>query len=156
MTSQKTRIPIYLLGLSLTMASLASCAKNELVACPSITAPVEATEAFGKTDNLGHLIDVRFNGVNAICTRKGNGDTHVAVAAGLKVKRDLTEGSDADVAVIGMAAAIVGPDDEVVSTEAFGYRIGFRKGLATDYPVAEIEFDLAPDQRLVLMLTPTR
>jgi hypothetical protein len=55
-----------------------------------------------------------------------------------------------------MAAAIVGPDDEVVSTEAFGYRIGFRKGLSTDYPVAEIEFDLEPDQRLFLMLTPTR
>ena len=54
-----------------------------------------------------------------------------------------------------MAMAILGPDDKVVSNEAFGYRIGFGKGARANYPIAEFDFVVDADQRVVLMLTPT-
>ena len=54
-----------------------------------------------------------------------------------------------------MATAIMNPGDELVSNEAYGHRIGFGSGAKTNYPVAEFDFVIEADQRVVLMLTPT-
>jgi hypothetical protein len=77
------------------------------------------------------------------------------VAAGLKAVRTFADKGEADVAIVSMAMAILGPDDKVVSNEAFGYRIGFGKGARANYPIAEFDFVVDADQRMVLMLTPT-
>ena len=143
-----------LFGLAIGLGVLAGCSAKDFVACPQITAPEQATEAFVLTDETARIVDVRFNGVSASCIRKGNGNTLVTVAAGLKVSRQIVGGEDGDVASVPMAAAVIGPNDEVVSSKAFGYRIGFRKGKMIDYPVAEFENEMKPDERLVLMLTP--
>jgi len=137
------------------MLGLAGCASKDIIACPPITAPEEAAEAFITTDKSGYLVDVRFNGVSAVCTLKRNGNTQVAVKAGLKARRSLSQGEEADVALVPMAAAIIGPDETVLSTKEFGYRIGFAKGKSLNYPVAEFDFELKSDERLVIMLTPT-
>ena len=115
----------------------------------------EASEAFVKTDALAHLVDVRFNGVSTSCTKKSNGKIKMEVAAGLKAVRTFADKGEADVAIIGMAMAILGPDDKLVSNEAFGYRIGFSRGVRANYPIAEFDLVVDADQRVVLMLTPT-
>lgn len=128
---------------------------KEVVECPKVTALPEAVEAFVRTDNLNHLVDVRFNGVTTYCTARPNGKIKMEVAAGLKAVRNFTGKGEADVAIIGMAMAVIGPDDEPVSNEAFGYRIGFGRGAIANYPIAEFDFVVEEDQRIVLMLTPT-
>ena len=144
-------------GLTLAAISFSGCSvvSKEVVDCPQITALPEAAEAFIKTDALGHLVDVRFNGVSTSCTKKRNGKINMQVAAGLKAVRTLADKGEADVAIVSMAMAILGPDDKVVSNEAFGYRIGFGKGARAKYPIAEFDFVVDADQRVVLMLTPT-
>ena len=62
---------------------------------------------------------------------------------------------EADVAIIGMAMAVLGPDEKMVSNKAFGYRIGFGSGVRSQYPIAEFDLVVEADQRVVLMLTPT-
>ena len=143
-------------SLVLLAISFSGCSalQKEVVACPQITALPEAATAFIKTDILTHLVDVRFNGVSASCTKKRNGKVKVEVAAGLKAVRSFTDEGDADVAIISMAMAVLGPDDKTVSNEAFGYRIGFGKGARTNYPVADFDLVVEPEQRVVLMLTP--
>ena len=149
--------PSILIGLALAAISFSGCSviSKEVVDCPQITAMPEAAEAFVKTDALAHLVDVRFNGVSTSCIKKSDGKIKMEVAAGLKAVRTLADKGEADVAIIGMAMAILGPDDEMVSNEAFGYRIGFGKGVQASYPIAEFDFVVDADQRVVLMLTPT-
>ena len=140
----------------LAAGMLASCSSRDVaVPCPSITTHAEAAQAFILTDSSRQLVDVCFNGVKASCNSRRNGDVRVEIEAGLKAKRSLSQSKEADIATIAMAAAIVGDDDVVVKTETFGYRIGFGKGDAQKYPIAEFSFDLAPTQRLIVMLTPT-
>ena len=149
--------PSILIGLALAAISFSGCSviSKEVVDCPQITAIPEAAEAFVKTDALEHLVDVRFNGVSTSCTKKRNGKIKMEVAAGLKAVRAFADKGEADVAIIGMAMAILGPDDKMVSNEAFGYRIGFGKGVRASYPIAEFDFVVDANQRVVLMLTPT-
>ena len=144
-------------GLTLAAISFSGCSivSKEVVDCPQITALPEAAEAFIKTDAHGHLVDVRFNGVSTSCTKKRNGKINMQVTAGLKAVRTFADKGEADVAIVSMAMAILGPDDKVVSNEAFGYRIGFGKGARANYPIAEFDFVVDADQRVVLMLTPT-
>ena len=143
-------------ALALAACTLASCSTGDVaVPCPSITTHAEAAEAFILTDGSRQLVDVRFNGVKASCSARRNGNVRVEIEAGLKATRSLSQSKAADLAIISMAAAVVGDDDEVVKTETFGYRIGFGKGDAQKFPIAEFRFDLAPTQRLILMLTPT-
>ena len=144
-------------GLTLAAISSSGCSivSKEVVDCPQITAPPEAAEAFIKTDALGHLVDLRFNGVSTSCTKKPNGKIKMQVAAGLKAVRTFADKGEADVAIVSMAMAILGPDDKVVSNEAFGYRIGFGKGAHAKYPIAEFDFVVDANQRVVIMLTPT-
>ena len=132
-----------------------SVVSKEVVDCPQITVLPEAVEVFVKTDNFGHLVDVRFNGVSTSCTKKRNGKIKMEVGAGVKAVRSYSGDGDADIAIIGMAMAIIGPDDKLVSNEAFGYRIGFGKGMEAQYPITEFDVVIEADQRVVLMLTPT-
>ena len=104
---------------------------------------------------LQHLVDVRFNGVSTSCTKKRNGKIKMEVEAGLKAVRAFADKGEADVAIIGMAIAILGPDDKMVSNEAFGYRIGFGSGVRSQLSNAEFDLVVDADQRAVLMLTPT-
>ncbi len=155
MTTNKSLSILTGLVLGAVIFSGCSVARKEVADCPQITALPEAAETYVKTDNLGHMVDVRFNGVSASCTKKRNGKIKVEVAAGLKATRAFTEKGEADVAIISMAMAVLGPNDEAMSTKAFGYRIGFGKGARTNYPIAEFDFVVEVGQRVVLMLTPT-
>ncbi len=144
-------------GLILAAICFSGCSvvDKEVVECPKITALPEAREAFVNTDNHGHLVDVRFNGVSTTCTKKHDGKIKMEVSAGLKAVRSFTGKGEADVAIIGMAMAILGPDEKLVSNDSFGYRIGFSTGAKSNYPIAEFDFVVEEDQRVVLMLTPT-
>ena len=144
-----------IMTLALFCSSGCSVVSKEYVDCPKITALPEAAEVFVKTDNFGHLVDVRFNGVSTSCTKKRNGKIKMEVGAGVKAVRSYSGDGDADIAIIGMAMAIIGPDDKLVSNEAFGYRIGFGKGMEAQYPITEFDVVIEADQRVVLMLTPT-
>ncbi len=149
--------PSILIGLAFVAISFSGCSvvSKEVVDCPQITAMPEAAEAFVNTDDLAHLVDVRFNGVSTSCTKKRNGKIKMEVAAGLKAVRTFADKGEADVAIIGMAMAVLGPDEKMVSNEAFGYRIGFGSGVRSQYPIAEFDLVVEADQRVVLMLTPT-
>ena len=136
---------------------LGSCASNDdLVQCPSLSAPPEGARAFVVTDEQQQTVDVRLNGVRAECTAEANGNILMAVKAGLKLTRNLAENAEADIAVVPMMTAILDADDQVVSNDSFGYKNGFDTDLARLLPVVEFELVVPAGGRAVISLTPTR
>ena len=134
---------------------LAGCAsQDEVVFCPTISAPEEGARAFVRSDDAKQVFDVRLNGVNAICTRHNTGATMVTLSVGLKVKRSLADGVENDVVAVPMMSAIVDANQIVISNQEFGYRVGFDKGNDSKFPVAEIEQLVPADARLVISLRP--
>ena len=143
---------IALIGCSVLLAGCAS--QDEVVFCPTISAPEEGARAFVRSDDAKQVFDVRLNGVNAICTRHSTGGTMLALSVGLKVKRSLADGVKNDVVAVPMMLAIVGANQTVISNQEFGYRVGFDKGSNSKFPVAEIEQLVPADARLVISLRP--
>ena len=141
-----------LIGCSVLLAGCAS--QDEVVFCPTISAPEEGARAFVRSDNVRQVFDVRLNGVNAICTRHNSGGTMVALSVGLKIKRSLAEGEANDVIAVPMMSAIVDANQTVIDNQEFGYRVGFDKGSDRKFPVAEIEQLVPADARLVISLRP--
>ena len=136
---------------------LSSCASDDdLVLCPSLSAPLEGARAFVVTDEYQQTVDVRLNGVRAECTAEANGNILIAVKAGLKLTRNLAENAEADIAVVPMMTAILDADDKVVSNDSFGYKNGFDTDLARLLPVVEFELVVPAGGRAVISLTPTR
>jgi hypothetical protein len=136
---------------------LSSCASDDdLVLCPSLSAPPEGARAFVVTDEHQQTVDVRLNGVRAECTAEANGNILMAVKAGLKLTRNLAENAEADIAVVPMMTAILDADDQVVSNDSFGYKNGFGTDLARLLPVVEFELVVPAGGRAVISLTPTR
>ncbi len=132
------------------------CAGNDqMVACPVISAPEEGTRSFVRSDRAGQLFDVRLNGVTAECVRHKSGGTAVALTVGLKLDRNLGEGTDADVLAVPMMTAIVDNQQTVTSNSVFGYTVGFGKGAKQQYPTVEFEEIVPEDARLVLSLKPS-
>tara|TARA_B110000305_G_scaffold240242_1_gene310278 strand:- start:1096 stop:1551 length:456 start_codon:yes stop_codon:yes gene_type:complete len=141
-----------LIGCSVLLAGCAS--QDEVVFCPTISAPEEGASAFVRSDNVKQVFDVRLNGVNAICTRHNSGGTMVALTVGLKIKRSLAEGVENDVVAVPMMSAIVDVNQTVISNQEFGYRVGFDKGSDSKFPVADIEQLVPAEARLVISLRP--
>ena len=136
---------------------LSSCASDDdLVLCPSLSAPPEGARAFVVTDEHQQTVDVRLNGVRAECTAEANGNISMAVKAGLKLTRNLAENAEADIAVVPMMTAILDADDQVVSNDSFGYKNGFNTDLARVLPVVDFELMVPAGGRAVISLTPTR
>ena len=136
---------------------LSSCASDDdLVLCPSLSAPPEGARAFVLTDEYQQTVDVRLNGVRAECTAEVNGNILMAVKAGLKLTRNLADNAEADIAVVPMMTAILDADDQVVSNDSFGYKNGFNTDLARLLPVVEFELVVPAGGRAVISLTPTR
>ena len=141
-----------LIGCSVLLAGCAS--QDEVVFCPTISAPEEGARAFVRSDNVKQVFDVRLNGVNAICTRHNSGGTMVALTVGLKIKRSLAEGAENDVVAVPMMSAIVDANQTVISNQEFGYLVGFDKGSDSKFPVADIEQLVPAEARLVISLRP--
>jgi hypothetical protein len=140
-----------------SLVFLASCSsKDELVFCPSLSAPVEGARAFVVTDEQEQTVDVRLNGVRAQCTAEADGSILMEVKVGLKMTRNLAQNASADIAIVPMMTAILDANDEVLSNEAFGYKTGFNTDLARLLPVVELELVVPADGRAVISLTPTR
>lgn len=137
------------------LALLSGCAnKNEVVTCPMISAPQEGARAFVRSDKAGQIVDVRLNGVVSKCARHKSGGTNVMLTVGLKLDRNLGEGSGAIVIAVPMMTAIVDDQQTVISNDEFGYRVGFNKGIKQKYPTAEIEKIVPANARLVISLKP--
>ena len=136
---------------------LSCCASDDdLVLCPSLSAPPKGARAFVVTDEHQQTVDVRLNGVRAECTAEANGNILMVVKAGLKLTRNLAENAEADIAVVPMMTAILDADDQVVSNDSFGYKNGFDTDLARLLPVVEFELVVPVGGRAVISLTPTR
>ena len=74
-----------LLGIA---ALLAGCAgKGDLVACPQVTAPLDTVNGYQLSDESAAAVDMRFNGVSAVCEALDNGDIRMDLAIGMKLKR---------------------------------------------------------------------
>ncbi len=136
---------------------LSSCSSNDdVVFCPPLSAPPEGARAFVVTDEHQQIVDVRLNGVRALCTVEANGDVLMEVKAGLKLTRNLAENAEPDIAVVPMMTAILDANDQVVSNDSFGYKNGFDTGLERFLPVAEFELVVPSGGRAVISLSPTR
>ena len=125
-----------------------------MVACPVISAPEEGARSFVRSDTAEQLFDVRLNGVTADCMRHKSGGTAVALTVGLKLDRNLGEGSDADVVAVPMMTAMVDNQQTVISNSQFGYIVGFGKGDKQQYPTVELEKIVPANARLVISLKP--
>ena len=135
---------------------LSSCASDDdLVLCPSLSAPPEGARAFVLTDEYQQTVDVRLNGVRAECTAEANGNILMAVKAGLKLTRNLAENAEPDIAVVPMMTAILDADDQVISNDRFGYKNGFDTDLERLLPVVEFDLVVPSGGRAVISLTPT-
>ena len=141
-----------LIGCSVLLAGCAS--QDEVVFCPTISAPEEGARAFVRSDDAKQVFDVRLNGVKAICRRHNSGGTMVELSVGLKIKRSLAEGVENDVVAVPMMSAIVDANQTVIANQKFGYRVGFNKGDGSKFPVADIEQLVPADARLVISLRP--
>ena len=129
------------------------CTSNdEIVTCPVISAPEEGARSFVRSDTAGQMFDVRLNGVTAACLRHKSGGTVVALTVGLKLDRNLGEGTDADVIAVPMMTAMVDNQQTVISNSQFGYIVGFGKGAKQQYPTVELEEIVPANARLVISL----
>ena len=136
---------------------LSSCSSNDdVVFCPPLSAPPEGARAFVVTDEHQQIVDVRLNGVRALCSVEANGDVLMEVKAGLKLTRNLAENAEPDIAVVPMMTAILDANDQVVFNDSFGYKNGFDTDLARLIPVVEFELVVPSGGRAVMSLTPTR
>ena len=136
---------------------LGSCSSNDdVVFCPPLSAPPEGARAFVVTDEHRQIVDVRLNGVRALCTVEANGDVLMEVKAGLKLTRNLAENAEPDIAVVPMMTAILDANDQVVSNDSFGYKNGFDTDLERLLPIVEFELVIPSGGRAVISLTPTR
>ena len=151
------KTPVSTLGPSAALLAglvLAGCAnKADTVPCPPITAPVDTISAYQTTDEAGALIDMRFNGVSALCKVVGSGDIRMDVAIGMKLKR-LDGGAVDDVVGITVGTAIVDAEDNVVANDRIIYRAGLSKEESLKYPVIDYRVTVNPDHRLVISLLP--
>ena len=133
----------------------AGCASEDGVGfCPVISAPEEGARSFVRSDTAGQMFDVRLNGVTADCKRHRSGSTAVALTVGLKLNRNLGEGTDADVLAVPMMTATVDDQQNVISNNEFGYIVGFAKGIKQQYPTVEFETIVPAGARLVISLKP--
>ena len=136
---------------------LGSCSSNDdVVFCPPLSAPREGARAFVMTDEHRQIVDVRLNGVRALCTVEANGDVLMEVKAGLKLTRNLAENAEPDIAVVPMMTAILNDNDQVVSNDSFGYKNGFDTDLERLLPIVEFELVIPSGGRAVISLRPTR
>lgn len=134
---------------------LASCSfREDLEHCPPLSAPIEGARAFVVTDELKQRIDVRLNGVRAVCKAEASGVVLLEIKAGMKITRDLGENAEADVAVVSMMTAVLDLNDNLLSNETFAYRIGFNSDQDRLLPVFEFELEVPADGRVVLSLMP--
>ena len=158
---KKKRYDIYMkkyayLTKLIIVVPLVSCSlNNDLVVCPQLSAPIEGARAFVLTDKHQKMIDVRLNGVSAQCFSESDGNIHMKVKAGLKITRNLKQNANSDVASIPMMTAVLDSDDNVLSNETFGYKVGFDKELERLLPVVEFEMKVPSGGRAVISLTPS-
>ena len=147
----------YLFSLALIACSVsfAGCTSNDdMIICPAISAPEEGARSFVRSDTTGQLFDVRLNGVFAACMRHKSGGTSVVLTVGLKLDRNLGEGTDADVLAVPLMTAMVNDQQTVISNREFGYTVGFGKGVKQQYPTVEIEKIVPANARLIISLKP--
>ena len=151
--SPSPRLFAPLLG-SVLMAVAACSGSDDVVVCPSVSAPEEGARVFVQTDDNKQIVDARFNGVRAICTAQNDGTIKMEIKAGLKLTRNLNQNVSADIVAVPLMSAILDANDVVISNEVFGYRNGFDKGVAKLYPVAEMDSEVPVGGRIVLSLRP--
>ena len=136
---------------------LSSCSSNDdVVFCPPLSAPPDGARVFVVTDEYRQIVDVRLNGVRALCSVEANGDVLMEVKAGLKLTRNLAENAEPDIAVVPMMTAILDANDQVVFNDSFGYKNGFDTDLERLLPVVEFELVVPSGGRAVVSLKPTR
>ena len=128
--------------------------KDEMITCPLVSAPEEGARTFVRSETTGQLFDVRLNGVTADCMQHKSGGTAVALTVGLKLDRNLGEGTVADLLSVPMMTAMVGKEQTVISNSEFGYMVSFGKGAKQQYPTVEFEKIVPADARLVISLKP--
>ena len=146
---------IFLMTLTGCSVLFSGCTgKDEIVMCPTISASEEGARSFVRSDKGEQLFDVRLNGVAADCLQHRSGGTAVTLTVGLKLDRNLGDGSDADVLAVPMMTAIVDEQQTVISNSEFGYTVGFGKGIKQQYPTVKIEKVVPANARLVISLKP--
>ena len=91
-----SKLPIVpLLGFGTLLAGCAG--KADLVACPQITAPLDTVSAYQLSDEAAALVDMRFNGVSAVCDVQDNGKIRMNLAIGMKLKRPFQFHADGEI-----------------------------------------------------------
>ena len=142
---------------SLILASALSACSSfgpDYYNCDSIaTSYAEGVRSSLQTQEANQDVEVRLNGVNAQCYDV-TGSTVAEVAIGMKVARDLAQGSEIDPVVVPMVAAIIDADDTVLETSSFIYTMQFTKGTDTIYPLVRREYTIPQGGRLIVSLTP--
>ena len=142
---------------SLMLASALSACSSfgpDYYNCDSIaTSYAEGVRSSLQTQEANQDVEVRLNGVNAQCYDV-TGSTVAEVSIGMKVARDLAQGSEIDPVVVPMVAAIIDADDTVLETSSFIYTMQFTRGTDTIYPLVRREYTIPQGGRLIVSLTP--
>jgi len=134
---------------------LAACAGDpDYVTCPELTAPEEGAAAFMRIDDTGEIVNVRLNGIRAVCERVGDDGISMELLVGLKIKRLSGDIYPAGVVQINIVGIVAEGDELVSSQPPVRYKGGFRKGQRMIYPAVNYDVTVRDGQRLILSLVP--
>ena len=105
------------------------------------------------TQNTKQNVEVRLNGVSAICEDRAN-DVATEVAIGLKVSRELEDSREVAPVIVPMVAAVISADETVLETQSFVYTMQFTANSPVIYPLVRRDFAVPKGGRVILSLTP--
>ena len=101
----------------------------------------------------GEPIEVRLNGVSALCTYY-NTETHIDMEAGLKILRlnsDLSEVAELEVPFLIVA---VSAEDNILERKSLGFKMAVGSKKRTIYPVVDFGITIPSEGRVIISLIP--
>lgn len=122
---------------------------GEYVECPPVYAAEGAEEGYLVGSKLGQPIKVRFSGISGQCL-PADGYTDMRLNLNMLFRRDMTSGSKIERVEFHVTAAIVDPDNNVVSREIITDEASFRGGIDISQPDI-IERLYVPDGHRVVL-----
>lgn len=146
----------HILPSAIIVTALSACSvfEPETYNCSAtVTSYADGARASLVTQNTQQNVEVRLNGVSAICEDRTN-DVLTEVAIGLKVARELDDSREVAPVVVPMVAAVISADETVIDTQSFVYTMQFTSNSPVIYPLVRREFVVPTGGRIILSLTP--
>jgi len=148
---QTKSIMVMILSLVLTSCETV---RPTLTDCSNqITAIEEGSRVTLRTVENGTSAEARLNGVSAACNVKTD-FVVMHINVGLKLVRSENQADGVAGLEVPLLIAILDSNDEVTGYESVSYKMNFRSGKETMYPVIKPKTEIPINGRVILSLSP--